>query len=42
MTHFKRIILCCGYQEIEEAETDEHYRPKMPLGIIEVTLKQKV
>ncbi|KAI3449384.1 hypothetical protein Pfo_006049 [Paulownia fortunei] len=29
-------------QEIEEADTDEHYRPKAPIGIIEVTLKQKV
>ncbi|KAL7151063.1 hypothetical protein ABFS83_04G006200 [Erythranthe nasuta] len=29
-------------QEIEEADTDEHYRPKAPIGIIEVTLKQKL
>lgn len=28
-------------QEIEEADTDEHYRPKTPIGITEVTLKQK-
>ncbi|KAG8389573.1 hypothetical protein BUALT_Bualt02G0243200 [Buddleja alternifolia] len=28
-------------QEIEEADTDEHYRPKTPIGIVEVTLKQK-
>ncbi|KAL7199078.1 hypothetical protein ACSBR2_021376 [Camellia fascicularis] len=29
-------------QEIEEVDTDEHYRPKSSIGIIEVTLKQKV
>ncbi|KAL3827761.1 hypothetical protein ACJIZ3_016563 [Penstemon smallii] len=29
-------------QEIEEADTDEHYQPKTPIGIIEVTLRQKV
>ncbi|KAI3460748.1 hypothetical protein Pfo_017411 [Paulownia fortunei] len=29
-------------QEIEEVDTDVHYRPKTPMGIIEVTLKQKV
>ncbi|KAK6120137.1 hypothetical protein DH2020_046043 [Rehmannia glutinosa] len=29
-------------QEIEEADTDEHYRPKAPIGITEVTLKQKL
>ncbi|XP_075483867.1 peptidyl-prolyl cis-trans isomerase CYP21-4-like [Primulina tabacum] len=27
-------------QEIEEADTDEHYRPKTPIGIIEVTMKE--
>lgn len=27
-------------QEIEEVDTDEHYRPKSPVGIIDVTLKQ--
>ncbi|XP_042041316.1 peptidyl-prolyl cis-trans isomerase CYP21-3, mitochondrial-like [Salvia splendens] len=26
-------------QEIEEADTDEHYRPKAPIGITDVTLK---
>ncbi|XP_058087229.1 peptidyl-prolyl cis-trans isomerase CYP21-4 [Magnolia sinica] len=26
-------------QEIEEVDTDEHYRPKSPIGIISVTLK---
>ncbi|KAL2556488.1 Peptidyl-prolyl cis-trans isomerase CYP21-4 [Forsythia ovata] len=29
-------------QEIEEVDTDDHYRPKTPIAIIEVTLKQKV
>ncbi|KAL7200311.1 hypothetical protein ACSBR1_032272 [Camellia fascicularis] len=29
-------------QEIEEVDTDEHYRPKSPIGIINVTLKEKV
>ncbi|XP_011079545.1 peptidyl-prolyl cis-trans isomerase CYP21-4 isoform X2 [Sesamum indicum] len=29
-------------QEIEEVDTDEHYRPKAPIGITEVTLKQKL
>ncbi|KAL3849664.1 hypothetical protein ACJIZ3_011546 [Penstemon smallii] len=29
-------------QEIEEADTDDHYQPKTPIGIIEVTLKQKI
>ncbi|XP_073283885.1 peptidyl-prolyl cis-trans isomerase CYP21-4-like isoform X2 [Primulina huaijiensis] len=29
-------------QEIEEADTDEHYQPKTPIGIIEVTLKETV
>lgn len=28
-------------QEIEEVDTDEHYEPKSPVGIINVTLKQK-
>ncbi|GFQ01552.1 peptidyl-prolyl cis-trans isomerase cyp21-4 [Phtheirospermum japonicum] len=28
--------------EIEEADTDEHYRPKAHIGITEVTLKQKL
>ncbi|CAL5433956.1 unnamed protein product [Camellia sinensis] len=28
-------------QEIEEVDTDEHYRPKSPIGIINVTLKEK-
>ncbi|OMO58458.1 hypothetical protein COLO4_34623 [Corchorus olitorius] len=28
-------------QEIEEVDTDEHYRPKSPVGIIDVTLKQE-
>ncbi|KAL3648119.1 hypothetical protein CASFOL_009087 [Castilleja foliolosa] len=29
-------------QEIEEADTDEHYRPKAHIGITDVTLKQKL
>ncbi|XAR61423.1 Peptidylprolyl isomerase [Bertholletia excelsa] len=29
-------------QEIEEVDTDEHYRPKSPIEIVNVTLKQKV
>ncbi|XP_010940687.2 peptidyl-prolyl cis-trans isomerase CYP21-4 [Elaeis guineensis] len=29
-------------QEIEEVDTDEHYRPKSPVGIIDVTLKQEL
>lgn len=29
-------------QEIEEVDTDEHYRPKSPVGIIHTTLKQDV
>ncbi|KAJ0797226.1 putative peptidylprolyl isomerase [Helianthus annuus] len=29
-------------QEIEEVDTDEHYRPKSRIGIIEVTLKQSI
>lgn len=29
-------------QEIEEVDTDEHYRPKSPIGIINVTLKRQV
>lgn len=28
-------------QEIEEVDTDEHFRPKSPIGITSVTLKQK-
>ncbi|KAL8544873.1 hypothetical protein ACS0TY_005180 [Phlomoides rotata] len=28
-------------QEIEEVDTDEHYRPKAPIRIVEITLKQK-
>ncbi|MCL7031892.1 hypothetical protein MKW94_001038 [Papaver nudicaule] len=29
-------------QEIEEVDTDEHYRPKSPIGIVDVTLKQEI
>ncbi|KAJ9154601.1 hypothetical protein P3X46_027921 [Hevea brasiliensis] len=29
-------------QEIEEVDTDEHYRPKSPIGIINVTLKSEI
>ncbi|CAK9152883.1 unnamed protein product [Ilex paraguariensis] len=29
-------------QEIEEVDTDEHYRPKSPIGITNVILKQKI
>ncbi|KAJ8505010.1 hypothetical protein OPV22_005896 [Ensete ventricosum] len=28
-------------QEIEEVDTDEHYRPKSPVGIIDIALKQE-
>jgi len=30
------------WQEIEEVDTDEHYKPKISIGILDVTLKQKV
>ncbi|KAK9089954.1 hypothetical protein Scep_029036 [Stephania cephalantha] len=30
------------FQEIEEVDTDEHYRPKSPIGIINVTLKRQL
>ncbi|KAL1343705.1 hypothetical protein HN51_030048 [Arachis hypogaea] len=29
-------------QEIEEVDTDEHYKPKVSIGILDVTLKQKI
>ncbi|CAI8604167.1 unnamed protein product [Vicia faba] len=29
-------------QEIEEVDTDEHYTPKISIGILDVTLKQKI
>ncbi|KAG4919353.1 hypothetical protein JHK85_057634 [Glycine max] len=29
-------------QEIEEVDTDEHYKPKVSIGILDVTLKQKL
>eukprot|EP00262_Sarcandra_glabra_P012787 TRINITY_DN3371_c0_g1_i1.p1 TRINITY_DN3371_c0_g1~~TRINITY_DN3371_c0_g1_i1.p1 ORF type:complete len:235 (-),score=34.62 TRINITY_DN3371_c0_g1_i1:194-898(-) len=29
-------------QEIEEVDTDEHYQPKSPIGIINVTLKRQL
>ncbi|XP_077253743.1 peptidyl-prolyl cis-trans isomerase CYP21-4-like isoform X2 [Tasmannia lanceolata] len=29
-------------QEIEEVDTDEHFRPKSPIGIISVTLKREL
>lgn len=29
-------------QEIEEVDTDEHYRPKSAIGITDVTLKQRI
>ncbi|KAF5737056.1 peptidyl-prolyl cis-trans isomerase cyclophilin-type family protein [Tripterygium wilfordii] len=29
-------------QEIEEVDTDEHYQPKSPMGIIDVTLKREL
>jgi cyclophilin family peptidyl-prolyl cis-trans isomerase len=28
-------------QEIEEVDTDEHYQPKTPIGILNITLKQQ-
>jgi peptidylprolyl isomerase domain and WD repeat-containing protein 1 len=35
--------LCAMFhQEIEEVDTDEHYRPKSPVGIIGVTLKREI
>ncbi|KAI3911753.1 hypothetical protein MKX01_029514 [Papaver californicum] len=27
-------------QEIEEVDTDEHYRPKSPIGIVDITMKR--
>lgn len=33
------VILC---QEIEEVDTDEHYQPKLTIGILDVALKQIV
>ncbi|RWW16444.1 hypothetical protein GW17_00019681 [Ensete ventricosum] len=29
-------------QEIEEVDTDEHYRPKSPVGIVDIALKREV
>ncbi|KAF7809578.1 peptidyl-prolyl cis-trans isomerase CYP21-4-like [Senna tora] len=29
-------------QEIEEVDTDEHYQPKISIGILDATLKQKI
>ncbi|KAJ1406358.1 Cyclophilin-type peptidyl-prolyl cis-trans isomerase domain [Sesbania bispinosa] len=29
-------------QEIEEVDTDEHYTPKVSIGILDVTLRQKI
>lgn len=29
-------------QEIEEVDTDEHYTPKISIGILDVTLEQKI
>ncbi|XP_077220656.1 peptidyl-prolyl cis-trans isomerase CYP21-4-like [Tasmannia lanceolata] len=29
-------------QEIEEVDTDEHFRPKSPIGIISITLKREL
>lgn len=29
-------------QEIEEVDTDEHYRPKSPIGILDITLTHEV
>lgn len=29
-------------QEIEEVDTDEHYTPKVSIGILDVSLTQKV
>ncbi|TYI92466.1 hypothetical protein E1A91_D02G073100v1 [Gossypium mustelinum] len=31
-----------GVQEIEEVDTDTHYRPKSPVGIINVILQQEI
>lgn len=28
-------------QEIEEVDTDEHYQPKSPIGIIDILLKHE-
>jgi hypothetical protein len=33
------LTLC---QEIEEVDTDEHYTPKISIGILDVTLEPKI
>ena len=38
--HVEMFVILC--QEIEEVDTDEHYKPKVSIGILDVTLKQKV
>jgi len=49
---FHKINLTCTYyflfsyaclhkQEIEEVDTDEHYQPKTPIGIMNIILKQE-
>lgn len=35
-------LIQCANQEIEEVDTDEHYRPKSPVGITSVTLKREI
>ena len=36
------LLIRCAHQEIEEVDTDEHYRPKSPVGITSVTLKREI
>jgi hypothetical protein len=39
---FSNLLSAMFHQEIEEVDTDEHYRPKSPVGIIGVTLKREI
>ena len=41
-TNIKPFMFQCGIQEIEEVDTDEHYMPKSPVGIIDVMLQQEI
>ena len=34
------LSVCSHKQEIEEVDTDEHYQPKTPIGIMNIILKQ--
>lgn len=44
ITTFANVVAfaCIVSQEIEEVDTDEHYRPKSWIGITDVTLEQKI